>query len=535
MTKMFKRAFVFISVLLIVSLLWVHASIEGKIVKNKDSVYLYSKNGKRFLITGEASVCFKYAQCEIEILDPLFPTPDTLTFSRYRIKNSDDGHEFPSSVRTILSTAKLRPDFEFQVVQVGSKVRFVIYIRNSSLKPEILRFPSSQKYDFLLMNQDEKKVLWKWSWGKKFKIGFNTLIIPPSTELKFSEEWNFLSSYIEDGEYIAYAQIFCMPHGWLSKRKRVILHSETEKVQLAESFIPLNPGNRWIYVITPGNRKVSMEVTGFLRKYGKKYYVVSFFPDSRHIMQEGSAEKFDSTLIRFDREKVSFVKLEESGEVPLIISDSTHRVVPSDNFFVCSAGSFDHCLDYQYLSNHKWTTVYKIVPGIGIVKGEFSLPGEGKKTFALQDVFFNEQPIPSKNAAMESTTESRKEGNFYITFHKYGGVPPVDITYSIRSNGTCVILDDGKIAGQGILGASTLWDLVHYMESQGVFDLKSSYGDNDIDNPLIIELNVGVNNRKTHVRMKTSASDKPPMAFWKIVDKIVSTVNQIKQDEDEKK
>jgi len=65
------------------------------------------------------------------------------------------------------------------------------------------------------------------------------------------------------------------------------------------------------------------------------------------------------------------------------------------------------------------------------------------------------------------------------------------------------------------------------MDGAGLFQFNERYGDGDIDNPLTIELGVVFDGRSRQVLMRTSARDKPPQAFWTIVNEIENLLKSL--------
>jgi hypothetical protein len=103
---------------------------------------------------------------------------------------------------------------------------------------------------------------------------------------------------------------------------------------------------------------------------------------------------------------------------------------------------------------------------------------------------------------------------------KFGGIPPVDTLYSLKSDGSVVVMENGALARQGVAPVAKLWELVQAIDQDGVFQLNEQYGADDIDDPLQVELRVDVGAKSKSVRMRTSAKDKPPLSFWNIVSRI---------------
>ncbi len=166
------------------------APLRGTIRQADDRTWLAADDGRRLLIEGDGAICFKYANCRIEVLDPLIAGDATLQFTRYRILAGDDGQALDFPPRKILNTKNRQPYTEFQFVHVGPTLRFKLYIANRGDKPLRIRFPSSQKYDFAVMTPDQQTTLWRWSWGRNFEIGFSDLILAPGQQYTYTEKWS---------------------------------------------------------------------------------------------------------------------------------------------------------------------------------------------------------------------------------------------------------------------------------------------------------------------------------------------------------
>ena len=85
------------------------------------------------------------------------------------------------------------------------------------------------------------------SGGRTFDIGFNDVVIAPNSELRFTERWDFLRSYVEDGEYIAFAEVHCLPHGMLSETRKFIVQTSRLQISMQKTFLPLETRNTWTY------------------------------------------------------------------------------------------------------------------------------------------------------------------------------------------------------------------------------------------------------------------------------------------------
>jgi hypothetical protein len=115
---------------------------------------------------------------------------------------------------------------------------------------------------------------------------------------------------------------------------------------------------------------------------------------------------------------------------------------------------------------------------------------------------------------------------FTILMRKSGGFPPEESLVSLSSDGNLAVVDKGVIVRQAVLSPSTMWHVAQTLEREGFFQLSDTYGKNDIEDPLVIELTGEMSGRKKHIVMRTSAEQKPPMSFWRIVDAIEYVVKR---------
>lgn len=490
--------------------------VQGKILKESDRVWFVDATGHRYMLEGEAGIFFKYANYRLEILNPVFPTSDSIRFTQYRILESDNGELVDSTVRQIMSVKGKHPALDFQIQARDGTFRLTLYLTNRGDAPIRLRFPSSQRFDFVVMTTDEKTTLWRWSWGRTFDIGFNDLIVGPNSEIHFDERWDYLRSYVEDGEYIAFAEVHCLPHGILSEVRKFIIQSSRLQMSFQNSFLPLETGNSWIYRRADTGETLRMTVTGTARLGGRDYRVLSAFPDSRSLGPDGRDPEGDSRLVRFDAAANRYVEWTPEGERALLQTDETHRLVPAEGPCPAAGGKYDYCLELRQLADKKWEPLYTIIPGIGLSQAFIPRPDGPLVEWDMAEARLGSAPA----APRLSEAEGPAGGEFRVYLHKFGGIPPVDILYSLKSDGSVVVVENGVLSRQGVVPVARLWELVQAIDQDGVFQLNEKYGADDIHDPLQIELQVEVGGKSKIVRMRTSAKDKPPQGFWSIVSRI---------------
>jgi hypothetical protein len=165
---------------------------------------------------------------------------------------------------------------------------------------------------------------------------------------------------------MAFAEVHCLPHGILSETRKFIVQSSRLQLSFQNSFLPLEPGNSWVYRRPDSGETLHMAVTGSVRLEGKEYRVLSAFPDARALGPDGRNPEGDSRLVRFDAGANRYVEWTPDGERVLLQTDETHRLVPTDGPCPAAGGRYDYCLELRELVNKKWEQLYTIIPGIGL-------------------------------------------------------------------------------------------------------------------------------------------------------------------------
>lgn len=512
-------------------------SALGTIVALGGNPGLEDVDGKKWSIEGDSAICFKYIGMKIEVLDPIFSTAGSVRFTKYRILESEVGRQLPDAFRRILSTKSRQPEVSVHVRQEGSELLFSLTLSNPNKAPVMLKFPSTQMYDFAVMTTDEKTTLWRWSWNGSFQVGHNELKIQPRGEVRWEARWDFTQSYVQEGEYIAFGEVHCLPHGILSPIRHVVLRSERPKVLLPQYFLPLDEGLiTWQYRTADAAAKpFDMRVTGKVRLDGNEYAAMSFFPDEKSIGPDGLPDvKADSRLIRFDKGSSRFLEWSPLGEKPLLMQDANHRFQPVEGECRTAVGTFDRAMAYQIQKGGEWQTRLVVVPGIGIVQAVIPRAAGGDLALEMVSGRTVSSSAPAKTvattaaapAAASSSPAAPRESpespklNFKIVLKRSGGLPPQDNSISITSDGTLAVLENGKLVRQAAVRQVDVWNIVQVLDRAGFYQLADKYGQDDLEDPLTVEIAVDMDGKAKTVFMRTSAKEKPPMSFWKIVDAV---------------
>jgi hypothetical protein len=284
-------------------------------------------------------------------------------------------------------------------------------------------------------------------------------------------------------------------------------------------------GNSWTYRLAGDDKTVRMDITGLFHWEGREYFIFSFFPDSLRLTQDGLAGTENSRIIRFDQQSKRFMEWTADGDEPLLFTDLTHRLRESEDACKTAVGTFRHCLDYQVLAERQWTQLYQFVPGIGLTAAQ--LVGAGAP-LRLEISDFRFRTAADAVSLGEGRVTTRPP-EAHLTLRKSGGYPAENIMYSLKSNGTFAVVENGALRDHGTFPVSELWNMIQTMEDDGLFHLKEKYGDQPVQDPLTIDLTVHVNGSTKQVTMRTSPSDKPPLVFWKIIDNIENMVRKYRQ------
>lgn len=501
--------------------------VKGIILQDDDKVWFQDERGNRLHIDGVGGIFFKYTNYRIEAMDPSFPASDAIYFTRYRILASDSGASVNSGIRQILSGKDHLPVVDFRVENTPPVLKFTIFVANRSRKALRLRFPSSQRFDFAVLTPDRQTEVWRWSWGKDFSLGFNDLILNPGSEQSFSESWEYLKSYVEDGEYLAFGEMHSLPHGQLTEGKRFLVQANRARVLMQKYFLPLEEGGSWVYRASDTERLYQMQTQGSVRLGGIVYQVLSFLPDGREWNRERTFLEGDSRFVRFDPESASYREWTPAGEQPLLQSDETHRLIPTAGVFRTKVGEFQETIEYRCLRDKKWDLRFRLVPGVGIL--EALLPGTGDTPVRLELMEYHPGAgttraagTPRQAPASPATgkAETNQGADFQIRLVKRGGVPAMNMELQLRSNGTLVQLEEGVIRRQQLVSVNRLWELAQWLDRQGFPQLRERYGEDDLVDPLEIELSMVLDGKDKTVKMRTSGKDKPPAVFWEMVEQV---------------
>ncbi len=485
------------SVLLLILILFSFSfsfPIVGKVVSDGGKFFFITQN-KRYEIGMSRWDAVKYEGLTLDVEDPKI-SGDRIFFSKYRILKDASLSGLSSSFKEILSEKLKKINLDFNVYVEKNFLYFSLLVINSSQGAIKLKFPSSQEVDFVVMDSELKKTIWRWSWGKKFKVGYVNEILLPKGQLRFYARWNFEKSYIEDGEYKVFAELHALPHGFISEVKSIILKTPSTYYEIEESFIPLGVNYVWKYR-GKGGGEILMRVTGTSEISGRKYFVVDNFPDGKN--RDGSR------FIRFNPDVKNFVEYVCGvGEVPLF--GGKFKVIESEKGGV-----------YEFLkfNGRGWNKKYEFKRGIGIVKAFLS--GD---VYRLESVDFNVGEF--KKGTGENVSS---DVNYNLFLKEEGGYEKKDVYYSLWGNGTIVVMKGNRLIFQGRIRRDKFLVLIKKIFEMGFLELKDYYGKNSVPFPLVVEIGIS-GKKKKRVLVKTSKSDKPPISFWDILDLIKKFIKE---------
>ncbi len=467
-------------------------SLIGKIEK-VGNVYFFVTESKRYEIGLDKWSPKKYLNCRIELKDPKI-VGNTITFDKYKILGGNND----ASYWEILSQKLKKVDFDFNVYLDNNYLYFSLLVINKSETPVRFKFPSSEEVDFVVMDSNLKNTIWRWSWGKNFKIGYKSEVLLPHNQLKYYARWNYVRSYIEDGEYKVFAEFHSLPHGKISEVKSIIIKTPTKFFNMDEDFIPLSVGSTWKYLEKDDNQKfLEMKVTGTATFSGKKYFTVENFLDENIIKSKGN-----SRFLRFDPNIKNFVEFKDGKDIPLF--KGRFKIIKNNK------GEYN----FLQFTGRKWVLKYSFRKGIGIVKAKVN-----GNSFILNRVNFN---INESDTKLGDNFSDIDENLILI---EKGGFQKKDILCSIWGNGSIVIVKKGKIVYQGPIDKKKFYSLLKKIYNAGFLELRNFYGKDAVYYPLTIKIELKGKNNKVVV-VKTSEKDKPPISFWDIVDLINNFANR---------
>ncbi|MEH7444480.1 BsuPI-related putative proteinase inhibitor [Bacillus sp. JJ1122] len=101
-------------------------------------------------------------------------------------------------------------DFSFFIDPVAGPemAEFELYLRNDGNEPISFEFPTSQKYEITIVNENKKKV-YQYSDGKAFAQAFETLTLQPQQSIKWKETWDYKTegTRVKEGDYTVAAKL----------------------------------------------------------------------------------------------------------------------------------------------------------------------------------------------------------------------------------------------------------------------------------------------------------------------------------------
>lgn len=86
---------------------------------------------------------------------------------------------------------------KLEVETLIDRCKFTLIVKNNLNSENVLQFPTSQQYDFIVKSSDGK-IIWQWSKGMMFAQAFTSLILSSNEEKTFTEEYS-----LPIGEYSA--------------------------------------------------------------------------------------------------------------------------------------------------------------------------------------------------------------------------------------------------------------------------------------------------------------------------------------------
>ena len=129
----------------------------------------------------------------------------TISFALACNTENDLGSDSNSRPSDLVLEVLIRNSSNESVIklQKGEVATFVLTVLNDTSEEINITYSSSQKYDFLVLNDTDE--VWKWSYDKVFTQAIVEESILPNTSISFEEEWNQVDNYgisVDAGSYV---------------------------------------------------------------------------------------------------------------------------------------------------------------------------------------------------------------------------------------------------------------------------------------------------------------------------------------------
>ncbi len=129
----------------------------------------------------------------------------TISFALACNTENDLGSDSNSRPSDLVLEVLIRNSSNESVInlQKGEVATFILTVSNDTSEEINVTYSSSQKYDFLVLNDTD--VVWKWSYDKVFTQAIVEESILPNTSISFEEEWNQVDNNgisVDTGSYV---------------------------------------------------------------------------------------------------------------------------------------------------------------------------------------------------------------------------------------------------------------------------------------------------------------------------------------------
>lgn len=91
-------------------------------------------------------------------------------------------------------------ELKFDVNIIDYQAEFMITLTNKSKEMKKLEFPTSQKYEIIITDENEQEV-YRYSAGKMFTQAIEYALIKPEESMQWEEIWEFKQGDIKPGKY----------------------------------------------------------------------------------------------------------------------------------------------------------------------------------------------------------------------------------------------------------------------------------------------------------------------------------------------
>ncbi|MGM0874586.1 MAG: BsuPI-related putative proteinase inhibitor [Bacillota bacterium] len=113
----------------------------------------------------------------------------------------------------------------FDVSVMNNQAEFIITLKNNSNEIKKLEFPSSQKYEIIVTDENKQEV-YRYSEGKMFTQAIEYVLIKPDESMQWKELWEYKKDQVKPGDYEANVSILARDADELVNTMNIKISSE---------------------------------------------------------------------------------------------------------------------------------------------------------------------------------------------------------------------------------------------------------------------------------------------------------------------